>query len=218
MLIVGAKGFAKEVLQVFKDNGFSEKIAFYDDVNDDVRGVLFNEFPILKNEDEVLEFFKVNGNAFTIGIGSPGLRYKMYKKMILLGGNFSSSISPFAQIGSYDVSMGIGSNVLSQATFSNSTQIGRGCIVYYNVIITHDCVVGDFVELSPNAILLGRCKVGSFTHIGANATIFPDITIGKNVIIGVGSVVTKDIPDNAVAVGTPAKVIKFSEPLMNVQI
>lgn len=216
MLIVGAKGFAKEVLQVFIDNGFSGKIAFYDDVNDDVSGLLFNEFPILKNEDEVVEFFKANGNDFTIGIGSPVLRYKLYKKIINLGGNFTSSISPLAQIGSYDVTIGTGSNVLSQAVFSNSSQIGIGCIVYYNVVITHDCVVGDFVELSPNVILLGRSKVGSFSQIGANSTILPEVTIGKNVIIGAGSVVTKDIPDNSLAVGTPAKVIKNLEPLMNI--
>jgi sugar O-acyltransferase (sialic acid O-acetyltransferase NeuD family) len=213
MLIVGAKGFAKEVLQVFLDSDFDGKIAFYDDVNDAISGVLFNLFPILKNEEEVFEYFKTNGNEFTIGIGSPTLRYKLYKKFIHLGGNFTSSISPLAQIGCYDVNVGVGSNVLSQAIFSNSTRIGMGCIVYYNVVITHDCVVEDFVELAPNAILLGRCRIGEFTQIGANATILPDVKIGKNVIIGAGSVVTKDIPDNSVAVGIPAKVIKNLAPL-----
>jgi sugar O-acyltransferase (sialic acid O-acetyltransferase NeuD family) len=214
MLIIGAKGFAKEVLQVFIDRNFSGKIAFYDDVNNDISGLLFGQFPILKKEDEVVEFFKANGNEFTIGIGSPVLRYKMYKKIINLGGNFVSSISPLAQIGSYDVNIGNGSNVLSQAIMSNSSCIGIGCIVYYNVVITHDCVVENFVELSPNVSLLGRCKIGSFSQIGANAIILPDIIIGKNVIIGAGSVVTKDIPDNSVAVGIPAKVIKNLEPLI----
>jgi sugar O-acyltransferase (sialic acid O-acetyltransferase NeuD family) len=213
MLIIGAKGFAKEVLQIFMDKSFNGKIAFYDDVNDVISGLLYLQFPILKNEDEVVAFFKANGNAFTIGIGSPASRFKLYKKFVDLGGDYTSSISPLAQIGSFEVSIGKGSNILSHAIFSNSSQIGMGCIVYYNVIVTHDCVVEDFVELSPNAVLLGRCKVGSFSQIGANATILPDITIGKNVIIGAGSVVTKDIPDNTVAVGVPAKVIKNLEPL-----
>lgn len=214
MLIIGAKGFAKEVLQVFLDTRFSEKIAFYDDVNEDVSGLLFNQFPILKNEDEVVDFFEKNGNEFTLGIGSPVLRYKLYKKISGLGGDLVSSISPLAQIGSFGVRMGAGSNVLSQAVFSNSSQIGMGCIVYYNVVVTHDCVVGDFVELSPNVILLGRCTVGSFSQIGANVTILPDVKIGENVIVGAGSVVTKDIPDNSLAVGSPAKVIKNLGPLM----
>ena len=80
--------------------------------------------------------------------------------------------------------------------------------------MTHDCIVNDFVELSPNVVLLGNVEVGSFTQIGASSTILPKIKIGTNVIIGAGSVVTKDIPDNCVAVGAPAKVIKALKPLI----
>jgi sugar O-acyltransferase (sialic acid O-acetyltransferase NeuD family) len=216
MLIIGAKGFAKEVLQVCHDNDFAGKVAFYDDVNEDISGLLFNLFPILKSEEEVSKFFKANGNEFTIGIGLPTLRYKLYKKFLHLGGEFISTISPFAQIGSFDVTIGTGSNVLSQSIFSNSTRVGMGCIVYYNVVITHDCVVEDFVELAPNVILLGRCRIGKFTQIGANTTVLPDVKIGKNVIIGAGSIVTNDIPDNSVAYGIPAKVVKNLEPLNDI--
>lgn len=47
--------------------------------------------------------------------------------------------------------------------------------------------------------------------IGANVTILPGVTIGNNVVIGAGAVVTKDIPDNSLAVGVPARVIKEIE-------
>ncbi|MDO9261728.1 MAG: hexapeptide transferase, partial [Flavobacteriaceae bacterium] len=59
----------------------------------------------------------------------------------------------------------------------------------------------------------GNCTIGSYAQIGTNATILPNITIGKNVIIGAGSVVTKNIPDNCLAVGIPAKIIKALSPL-----
>ena len=95
----------------------------------------------------------------------------------------------------------------------NSSKIGMGTIVYYNVVITHDCVVGDFVELSPNALLLGHVEVGSYSKIGAGAIILPKVKIGSNVTIGAGTVVTKDVPDNAVVVGVPGKIIKYSEVL-----
>lgn len=214
MLIVGAKGFAKEVLEVFHQHGNVENIAFYDDVNDDIGDLLFNKFPILKNQEQAINYFKTNGNHFTIGIGNPRLRYKLYKKFSDIGGECVSTISPLAQIGNYEVKIGKGSNILMNAVFSNDVTIGNGCMIYYNVILTHDCVLGDFVEVSPCAIFLGRCKVGSFTHIGTNVTILPDVTIGKNVIIGAGSVVTKDIPDNVVAFGSPAKVVRKLEPLI----
>ncbi|CAO3696940.1 hypothetical protein G6F70_000490 [Rhizopus microsporus] len=55
-------------------------------------------------------------------------------------------------------------------------------------------------------------KIGHTCWIGGNVTICPGVTIGNGVTIGAGSVVTKDIPDNSVAVGNPAKVIKTITP------
>lgn len=51
--------------------------------------------------------------------------------------------------------------------------------------------------------------IGDNVWIGGSTTILPGVTIGNNVVIGAGSVVTKDIPDNAVAVGNPARVIRY---------
>jgi sugar O-acyltransferase (sialic acid O-acetyltransferase NeuD family) len=208
MIIVGAKGFAKEVLEVFHQLGKTSAIAFYDDVNKDVNGFLYEIFPILKNEKQVIDFFFKNGNEFTLGIGNSKLRYKLYKKFIDLGGVFSSTISPFAEIGHYDVQIGVGSNVLTRAILSNSVKVGKGCLIYYNTIITHDCKIGDFVEIAPGVTILGRVEVGAYTQIGANVTILPNLKIGKNVIIGAGSVVTKDIVNDTLVLGVPAKVIK----------
>lgn len=213
MLIIGAKGFAKEVLEVFHQLNTLDNIAFYDDVNKDADVFLFNRFPILKNEKEAQSFFESGAREFTIGIGNPFLRYKLFQKFTSLGGVYSNSHSPDSQIGSYDVEIGQGTNILSNVVISNSVKIGMGCILYYNVIITHDCKVGDFVELSPGATLLGRVDVGDFSHIGSNATILPGIRIGQNVIVGAGAVVNKDVPDNCVVVGVPAKIIKKIENL-----
>ncbi|MEO8236816.1 MAG: acetyltransferase [Flavobacterium sp.] len=213
MLIVGAKGFAKEVLEIINQMNQLENLVFFDDVNDDIKGNLYEIFPILKTTKEVTDYFNTIDNRFTIGIGNPILRKKLFDKFISLGGVFTSTISPSANVGSFDVHIGNGTNMLSGVIISNSSKIGMGCIVYYNSIITHDCKIGDFVEISPSVTLLGRSTVGSYSQIGSNVTILPDKAIGKNVIIGAGSVVTKDIPDNCVAVGTPAKVIKELDPL-----
>ena len=56
--------------------------------------------------------------------------------------------------------------------------------------------------------LFGRIRVGNNVHIGMNAIIMPGVTIGSNCIVGCGAIVTKNIPDNSVAVGVPARVIK----------
>lgn len=54
--------------------------------------------------------------------------------------------------------------------------------------------------------------IGNNVSLGANVNIMGDITIGNNVIVGAGSVVVKDVPDNCIVAGNPAKIIKFIEP------
>lgn len=74
--------------------------------------------------------------------------------------------------------------------------------------ITHDgstCLVKD--EQGKRYQRFAPIQVGSHVFIGVNTIVMPGVKIGSNVVIGAGSVVTKDIPDNAVAIGVPAKVV-----------
>ena len=79
------------------------------------------------------------------------------------------------------------------------------------LLLTHDggvwCLREQYKELS-DIDKFARVKIGDNVHVGMNAVIMPGVTIGNNVIVGVGAIVTKDIPDNSVAVGTPARVIE----------
>ena len=56
---------------------------------------------------------------------------------------------------------------------------------------------------------IGSIEIFDNCFIGANSTIMYNVKIGPNAIVAAGSVVTKDVPDNAVVVGNPAKVIKY---------
>ncbi|MGG0729894.1 DapH/DapD/GlmU-related protein [Bacillus paramycoides] len=101
----------------------------------------------------------------------------------------------------------------------NFNRLGR-CIIDYSHcwLIT----IGDNVTFAPRVHILahdastkthlnytkiGLVRIGDNVFIGANATVLPNVKIGNNVVIGAGSVVTKDIPDNSLAVGNPARVI-----------
>src|SRR5690554_2704969 len=210
MLIVGAKGFAKEVLEVLYKNNQTNHLYFFDNGNQDIGEYLFDKYPIIKSISDAHSYIKNVNSEFTIGIGNPILRKRMYDMFDKIGGQFTSVISHNSEIGSYNVKIGEGCNILPNVVISNGSVIGVGCLLYFNSIVTHDCSVGDFVELSPGATLLGRVIVGNNSQIGANATILPDIRVGANVVVGAGAVVTKDLPDNSIAVGVPAKVIKYS--------
>ena len=90
--------------------------------------------------------------------------------------------------------------------------IGSHVRIAQNVrFITHDGGLWVVRKLYPeyeSADLFKPIVVGNNVHIGINAVIMPGVHIGNNCIIGVGAVVTKDIPDNSVAVGIPARVIE----------
>ncbi len=208
MVIIGAKGFAKEVLEILHQLDQLDNLVFYDDLNKNAPKVLFGRFPVLKSFIDASNHFKIGDNSFTIGLGNPILRKKMYDKFIAIGGKLDSTISPYAKIGSFGNQLGVGCNIMNGAIISNGVTMGKGCIVYFNSIISHDCIIGDFVEISPSVNILGSAQIDSYSQIGSNATILPNIKIGKNVIVGAGSVVTKDVPDNCLVVGVPAKLKK----------
>lgn len=62
-----------------------------------------------------------------------------------------------------------------------------------------------------DADLFGRIRVGNNVHIGVNSTILPGVTIGDNCVIGCGAMVTKDVPDDSVVAGVPARRIESVE-------
>ena len=90
--------------------------------------------------------------------------------------------------------------------------IGHGGPVIVNptASIGNNCNLSQFVTIGSNE---GKAAyIGDNTYIGPSVCIVENVTIGNNVTIGAGSVVTKDIPDNATAVGNYAKVINYNAP------
>jgi sugar O-acyltransferase (sialic acid O-acetyltransferase NeuD family) len=205
MLIIGAKGFAKEVLEVFHQQGNCSNIYFFDDVTQDMEDQLY-QFPVLKNVKDVIELFKTD-NKFTIGVGNPSVRKMLYNKFIALGGIFASSISPLAIIGNFGNNIQEGCNVMTGTIITNDITIGKGCLINLNCTIGHDTQIGEFTELSPGVSVSGNCRIGAYCTIGTNATILPKVVLGQNVIVGAGAVVVKNVADGETVIGIPAKPI-----------
>jgi sugar O-acyltransferase (sialic acid O-acetyltransferase NeuD family) len=104
--------------------------------------------------------------------------------------------------------LGAGTQVLAAAVVNSSARLERCVIVNTAASVDHECLLGEGVHVAPGATLCGCIEVGANTLIGPGATVVPRVRIGSNVIVGAGAVVTRDLPDNVVAWGSPARIIE----------
>jgi sugar O-acyltransferase (sialic acid O-acetyltransferase NeuD family) len=207
MIIIGAGGFAKEILHVLSKIEPPVNFAFYDDITENKGTYLFDKFPVFNDTKQLADFFSGNGNHYIIGVGKPALRKYLFDKINGLGGKCIILVSPTADIGKFGNEIGEGVIIMDNVLVETSNKIGKGCLVHYNSFISHDVQIGDFCEISPCVKLLGNTKIGDGCAIGTGAIVLPGVTIGNNVIVGAGTVVTRDVPDNETIVGNTIRTI-----------
>lgn len=210
MIVVGAKGMAREVLEVLSCELRmpDSEIVFFDNVSKNPPNFLYDRFPLFTNFNEVSTYFKTNSQKFVLGIGNPVFRKKMAETFIGLGGTLTTLVSSKSHVGSFQTVVGEGSIIMQGVVITNHVTLGRGVLVNINSTISHDTQVGDYVEIACGANITGRCRIFDNVFIGSNAVVNPDIIIGENAIVGSGSVVIDDVPENVTVAGNPAKIIK----------
>ena len=205
MILVGAKGHAKELYQVLRSEGETPDISFFDNVSEDLPRTLFG-CPIIRSLKEARKELQKDGR-FVLALGGVRARHELYDAFRDIGGAPTSLVSENALVGE-NVSLSEALNVMAFAAIYNSAQVGTGVLVNSYASIHHDSTVGAFTEVSPGARLLGRSKIGSHASIGSNATILPDVSVGDRCTVGAGAVVTTDVPEGEKVVGVPARPMK----------
>lgn len=115
------------------------------------------------------------------------------------------------------VKIGPNCEIYQSASFGSEpylVSLGKHVRVNHGVtFVTHDggvWVLREYLSIPDHEKIdiFGRISVGNNVHIGTNSIIMPGVNIGNNCIIGCGAIVTNDIPENSIAVGVPARVIK----------
>ena len=101
--------------------------------------------------------------------------------------------------------------VPASCKLGKGTKFGYGgiaTVVHSRAVIGENCLIGTCVTIGGRSKHYDVPVIGDNVYIGTGAKILGPVKIGNNVVIGAGAVVLNDIPDNSIAVGVPAKVVK----------
>ena len=196
----------KEYELAFIFDPFSNKVEFK------TKAIFSNKKKDLKNILEKVKYYSV-GIAREHGLA----RSKISEKLESYGLKPFNLISNSAII---DPSSIIDDGLLAMpaCVVHKKVKIGKYCILNSNSCVDHESILGKGVHVMGSAYIAGRVTIDDYATIGANATILPDIIIGKNAIVGAGAVVTKDVKNNEIVVGNPARVLKKNIPTYNLDI
>ena len=131
------------------------------------------------------------------------LREKIYSEGKAKGYKFISYVSP--KCTNYAKSIGENCFILEDNTLQPFTTIGNNVILWSGNHIGHNGKNEDNVFFTSHVVMSGHCHIKKGAFLGVNSTLRDGITIGENSIIGMGSLVTKNVPDNEIWIGSPAK-------------
>lgn len=205
-IIIGTGGHARVILDILNYDRNIEIVAFLDkEIHGPFEKIM--DIPVLGGHSVLPDMLKIGIKGTIIGVGDNKIRKDYYEKFRNMGMELVNAIHPTVHI-AHNVKIGKGVVIAAGATIATGAEIGNDVIVNTGAIIEHEDILEDHVHIAPGTVLAGRVKVKEGTFIGAGSVVKQYVTIGENAIIGAGSVVLEDIPENTVAVGAPAKVIR----------
>jgi sugar O-acyltransferase (sialic acid O-acetyltransferase NeuD family) len=180
------------------------------DNDPDKVGTLFYGHPVLGGIEQVPALAADPDAAFVNLItGSSRARYETGRALVQAGARLTNFIHPNVDLTM--TSLGVGNYIQEAVILQAGVSVGDNSSLHMAAIVGHESSIGHSVFIAHAVSISGCCRIGDGCFIGTNATILPRVTIGRWATVGAGAVVTRDVPDCAVVVGNPGRVIKTIE-------
>lgn len=151
------------------------------------------------------------GVCYLIGVGDGAVRARIDVMASRNGRRSGSLVSPAATVGARCM-LGNGTVLWPGAILTTDVRLGRHVHVGTGATVSHDTEIDDFATLLPGCRVAGSSRVGRGATIAAGAIVVDNISIGQNAVVGAGAVVVRDVPENVVVVGVPARILRSHRP------
>lgn len=203
IIIVGASGFGREVLQYITDINTLVPtwnfIGYIDDNLDALKG--------FEHGDKVIDTIKdhqpLENSMYVCALAFPQTKKKIVQLLKARGANFATLIHPTARI-SPNSKIGEGCVITPNSNINTDAVLGNFVAVLASGV-GHDAKIGDFSTLSGHVAVNGHVEIGNEVYIGCGAMIAPGKKIGDNATVAMGSVVFTNVKSGTKVLGNPAK-------------
>ena len=207
LIIIGAGGHGRET--AFAHQLANPPASFLGFLDDRGAGTTPEDWPVLGTIDAAPRFAHA---SFVIAINDPRVRRTVAQRLRTLGvTRWASVIHPEVRF-HRTVQLGVGCSVLGGSQVTTCIRLGDHCIVNRGSHVSHDAVIGDYCSLNPGACIAGGVSIGDGCEIGSASSVRQGTRIGHGATIGMGAVVVRDVPEDAVMAGCPARLLRLNDP------
>lgn len=209
ILILGAGGHGRVVLDILLQSGRHEVVGFLDN-NDEIHGRRVDGIPVhgaIEDLPELVE--RLHCDGVVIAIGDNGVRRGLTRRMESIGIDLVNAIHPSAAL-AHNTTLGRNVVIAAGVVVCAHCQIGDSVILNTGCIVDHQTMIGEGSHICPGVRIAGRVKVEPGAFVGIGATVIPKVTLGCESIVGAGAVVIEDVPALATVVGVPASRVKVA--------
>jgi sugar O-acyltransferase (sialic acid O-acetyltransferase NeuD family) len=185
LILVGAGGHAHACIDVIEQQG-RYQIAGLIGMPDEV-DALHIGYSVIATDADLHELAGQYRHAFiSVGqIRSPDVRIRLYFRLLELGFQLPTVISPAAYV-SRHATIGVGSIVMHGAVVNAGAEVGDNCIINSRALVEHDAIVEANCHISTGAILNGNTRVGAGSYVGSGSVIKEGIALGEGCMVGMG--------------------------------